>query len=329
MFKENSNTKFLLFYVVLIYVFAFIFWWSYLLYSKIEQHYLDAVNYRSLQFEVYNLGQQVEYKLTEEFTALEAKFQRQKLMILMEGSVFFFILIIGMLKVYQSFKQEIAVAKQQKNFILSITHELKSPLAGIKLMNETIKMRDLPKEKQNKLLANSLSEVDRLENLVENILIAAKIENDKYGFNKEAISLSTICEQMFLNYKERKDIVLKAEIEKELYINGDKTCINSILSNLLDNALKYAENSDVTISLRQAKQNIELIIADQGKGMPDEEMDKVFDKFYRIGNEETRSAKGTGLGLYIVKQLVQFHNGKINVESNQPMGTRFKITFAV
>jgi len=329
MFKENSNTKFLLFYFVLFYVFAFLSWWSYLLYSKIEQHYSDAINYRSLEFEVYNQGQQVEYILTDEFQALDNKFKSQKLMIITEGSVFFIILIIGMLKVHQSFKQEIAIAKQQKNFILSITHELKSPLAGIKLMNETLKLRDLPKDKQNKLLSSSLSEVDRLENLVENILIVAKIENDKYGFNKESISLSTLCEQMFNNYKERKDIVLRADIEPELYIEGDKTCMNSILSNLIDNAIKYAENSEVVISLHRVKQTIELVIADQGNGVPDEEKSKVFDKFYRIGNEETRAAKGTGLGLFIVKQLVHFHNGKISVDDNHPKGTKFNISFAV
>ena len=329
MFKESSNTKFLLFYLVLIYVFAFLFWWSYLLYSKIEQHFSDAVNYRSLQFEVYNGGQQVDYVLTDEFKALDAKFKRQKIMIITEGSVFFFILILGILKVHQSFRKEIAVAKQQKNFILSITHELKSPLAGIKLMNETLKMRDLPKDKQNTLLASSLSEVDRLENLVENILIAAKIENDKYGFNKESISLSVLCEQMFNNYKVRKDITLVSDIERELYIEGDKTAIISILSNLLDNAIKYAENSEVLISLHRVKQTIELVISDQGNGMPEEEKVKVFDKFYRIGNEETRAAKGTGLGLYIVKQLVEFHNGNIKVENNKPKGTRFKISFAV
>jgi two-component system phosphate regulon sensor histidine kinase PhoR len=329
MFKENSSTKFLLFYLVLIYVFAFLFWWSYLLYSKIEQHYSDAVNYRSLQFKVHNEGQQVDYIHTEEFKALDAKFNRQKVMIITEGSVFFFLLVIGMLKVHESFRQEIALAKQQKNFILSITHELKSPLAGIKLMNETLKMRDLPKDKQNKLLASSLSEVDRLENLVENILTVAKIENDQYGFNKESIALSTLCEQMFINYKERKDISLRGDIEPELHIEGDKTGMNSILSNLLDNAIKYAENSEVLISLHRVKQTIELVISDQGNGIPDEEKAKIFDKFYRIGNEETRSAKGTGLGLFIVKHLVTFHNGKIKVEDNNPKGTRFIISIAI
>lgn len=329
MFKEKANTKFLLFYIVLIYVFAFLFWWSYLLYSKIEQHYSDAVNYRSLQFEVYQGGQQIDYFATDEFVELDKKFKRQKLMIITEGTVFFIILIIGMVKIYQSFKQEIALAKQQKNFILSITHELKSPLASIKLMNETLKMRELDKEKQHKLIASSLSEVDRLENLVENILIAAKIENDQYGFTKEEINLSIICNQIFENFKERKDINLSAQIQPEVSIQGDKTCMSSILSNLLDNAIKYAENSDVLISLSQEKGKVELLVADTGIGIPEEERSMVFNKFYRIGNEETRKAKGTGLGLYIVKQLVQFQEGKIGIKENNPHGTVFKIMFNV
>lgn len=327
MFKEGTNTKFLLFYIVLVYVFAFMIWWSYLLYSKIEQHFSDAVNYQSLQYEIHHGGSFEEYIQTEEYIALDQDFSRQQTMIIAEGTVFFIVLIIGMVKIYRSFKQEIAIARQQKNFILSITHELKSPLASIKLMNQTLRMHDLDKQKQDKLLSSSLSEVDRLENLVENILIAAKIENDQYGFNREDINLSIICNQIFESYKARQDIQLEADIESNVHITGDKTCINSILSNLLDNAIKYAPNSAVTIILKQDNGKVELCVSDTGSGIPEEEKQAVFDKFYRIGNEETRQAKGTGLGLYIVKQLVQFHDGRIQVEDNKPHGTCFKMIF--
>lgn len=329
MFKEKDNSKFLLFYFVIIYVFAFLFWWSYLLYSKIGQHYSDAVNYRSLQYEVYQGGKQIEYFLTDEFKNLDNQFNRQKIMILTEGSVFFLILILGIIRVRQSIIKEIAVARQQKNFILSITHELKSPLSSIKLMNETVIMRDLPKEKQNELLKGSLNEIDRLEGLVENILIAAKIENDQYGFNKERIDLSALCENLSKNYIQRKEIDLSVNIQEAIFLEGDKLCLNSILSNLLDNAIKYAPNSRVRLSLQTKKDYIELNLSDEGKGIADDEKEAIFNKFYRVGNEETRAAKGTGLGLYIVKQLVQFHGGKIWVEDNQPQGTIFKITFAL
>lgn len=327
MFKESTNTKFLLFYIVLVYVFAFLFWWSYLLYSKIEQHFSDAVNYQSLQYEINHGGNFEEFIQTEEYQRLDKDFSRQQTMIITEGSVFFLILIIGMVKIYQSFKQEIAVARQQKNFILSITHELKSPLASIKLMNQTLKMHELDKARRDKLLSSSLSEVDRLENLVENILIAAKIENDQYGFNQEPIDLSIICKQIYESYRARQDIELRADIQEQVSIVGDKTCMNSILTNLLDNAIKYAPGSTVTILLKQSGNKVELCVSDTGKGIPDEEKQAIFDKFYRIGNEETREAKGTGLGLYIVKQLVNFHDGKIIVEDNDPKGSCFNMIF--
>ena len=152
MFKDKSNTKFLLFYIVLIYVFAFLFWWSYLLYSKTGQHFSDVSNYRSLQYQLYTGNNQIDFFSTDEYSELDKSFKRQKIMILTEGLVFFAILLVGMFKVHSSFKQELNMARQQKNFLLSITHELKSPLASIKLMNETIKKRDLDKTKQLQLL---------------------------------------------------------------------------------------------------------------------------------------------------------------------------------
>lgn len=305
------------------------FWWSYLLYSKIEQHYSDAVNYRGLQYEVFSGGERIDFFHTDEFQELDKQFKRQKLMILAEGSVFFLILIFGVFKVRQSILKEVAIARQQKNFLLSITHELKSPLSSIKLMNETIKKRSLAKEKQDELLQNALNEVDRLEGLVENILIAAKIENDQYGFNKEKLNLSELCKQLMQNYLQRKEIQLSYDIEENIYIEGDKICLNSIVSNLLDNALKYAAHSPVHLQLHTDKQNVILSVSDNGIGVADEEKEKIFDKFYRVGNEETRAAKGTGLGLYIVKQLVQFHKAKISVEDQLPHGAKFVISFAL
>lgn len=327
MFKDKSNTKFLLFYIVIFYVFAFLFWWSYLLYSKTGQHFSDVSNYKSLQYEVYTGNNQIDFFSTEEFKELDKNFTRQKFMIITEGMVFFAILLLGMFKVHKSFKQEINMARQQKNFLLSITHELKSPLSSIKLMNQTIKKRDLPKNKQVELLDSSLSEVERLENLVENILITAKIDNNQFGFNKEKIDISIICNQMSKNYQNRKDIEFSSNIESNIEIIGDKICLNSIISNLIDNAVKYAHQQKVSLNLIKENNKAVLEISDTGNGIPDNEKPKVFDKFYRIGNEETRAAKGTGLGLYIVKQLVYYHNAKIFVLNNSPKGTVFKIVF--
>jgi len=325
MFKGKPNTKFLFFYIIILYVFAFLFWWSFLLYTKTEQHFSDVSNLRSLEYELYSEKNQIDFFSTEEYKALNENFSRQKLMIITEGVVFFIILLFGIIKLYHSINQELKMARQQKNFILSITHELKSPLSSIKLMNETLIKRDLHKEKQIELLNSSLSEVDRLENLVENILIAAKIENEQFGFNKETLNLSIICKQMANSYKDRTEVNFSSNIQDNIEIIGDKICLNSIISNLIDNAIKYAKGKDVNLQLYKENGKAILKVSDTGKGIPADERNKVFDKFYRIGNEETRAAKGTGLGLYIVKQLTYYHQGKIFINSNKPYGTIFKI----
>lgn len=328
MFKDKGNTKYYLFYFIIIYVFAFVFWWSYLLYTKTAQHYSDIINLKSIQYEFNTNKNALDYFNTQEFKELSSAFKRQKTMIITEGTVFIIILLLGIIKIYKSFQQEIRLATQQKNFLLSITHELKSPLASIKLMNETVKNRDLPKQKETELLDASLQEIKRLNNLVENILLAAKIENNTFGLNKSKLNLSHIVEEIISTYKHRENIQLINNIEKDIYIDGDTISLNSIISNLIDNAIKYSNEPKIEVDLKKLKnQKIELSISDNGKGIPDKEKNKIFEKFYRVGNEETRSTKGTGLGLYLVSQLVKFHKGKISVKDNKPMGSIFIIEF--
>jgi two-component system, OmpR family, phosphate regulon sensor histidine kinase PhoR len=326
--KENSNLKqFIFFYVMIVYVFVFLFWWSFLLYTKTEQHYIDTLKFESLRFEMQK-DSEVSFTESDLYKETYSKFQRQKIMIIAEGSVFFLILILGMIKIRHSFLKEVEIARQQKNFILSITHEFKSPLSSIKLMSETILKRDLPKEKQQQLLTNSLDEIDRLENLVENILLAAKIENNKYGFSMEMQNLSALVNELAEKFQisKKKSIVL--DVEENIMVHGDKSALISILLNLIENASKYApESSAIKVHLHQKNDRIFLSVADKGKGITDIEKEKVFDKFYRIGNEETRKSKGTGLGLYIVKQLVEYHNGAISIQDNQPTGTIFCVEF--
>lgn len=325
---KNLSTKFIFFYLVILYVFAFLFWWSYLLYDKTEQHYVDTLKYESLKYEFKSNSSDVKFIETEDFQKLFSKFKRQKYMVVMEGTVFFIILLVGMLKIRQSFMKEIEMANQQRNFILSITHELKSPLSSIKLMSETLVKRDLPKEKQNQLLGNSLEEVDRLESLVENVLLAAKIDNNKYGFTKEKQNFSQLLKHLCENFEISKKRNLKMNVEDDIEIVGDKSALASIISNLLENAYKYGpEWPFIEVSLRKKENVILFSVADFGQGIPDKEKQKVFEKFYRIGNEDTRLTKGTGLGLYIVKKIVEFHNGTIKIEDNIPSGSIFKMEF--
>lgn len=249
-------------------------------------------------------------------------------MIIGEGIVFVILLCYGAYRLHKAINEEAALHQQQKNFLLSVTHELKSPLSSIKLYLQTILRRELPPEKQRGFLVNSLKDIERLDDLVENMLIATKIENKSYTFPKEKFNLSELAEEVLqrtgqnLSEKGR----LQARITPDIFVYGDKFALSLALSNLVENALKYSPPaSPVAVELQKTGSKILLLVSDQGQGVPEREKEKIFGKFYRIGNEETRAAKGTGLGLFIVKQVLDNHGAGIHVKDNRPSGTVFEI----
>lgn len=261
---------------------------------------------------------------------LNAKLHKRWLMISSEGAVFVFLLLLGGYQIRKTLKKESALAQQQKNFLLSVTHELKSPIASTKLQLQTLEKHDLERGKQKEILSNAISDTERLNNLVENILTAAKIENSVFALHKETYNLSEyITEGMkqtisSFNYKQK--IVL--DIEPGISLSIDRTSFPSIILNLVENAVKYSpENSTITLSLKKLNEKVILAVSDQGVGISPQEKINIFQKFYRVGNEEVRKTKGTGLGLYIVKFLVEEHNGAISVKDNSPKGTVFEVVF--
>ncbi|MBL57801.1 MAG: two-component sensor histidine kinase [Flavobacteriales bacterium] len=290
----------ILFTVLLVYVSLQSVWWLY---------------------NIYRLSAQV-----TDPTDMDRKFY----MILGEGGVFFIILFTGFLLTYRSFNKEIQVGNQQKNFLLAITHELKTPIASLKLYLQTLLKRTLNPSKQEEILNKSVKDADRLNALVENILLATKIDDNGLPLNPERINLSEMMEKVTLDMLESSGKTVDVEffIEPEVYFQGDKDAFYSILINLIGNALKYSpEKSSICVTLVQKGKETALSISDEGPGVPMDETEKIFDKFYRSGNEETRSQKGTGLGLYIVKKLVEQHNGMIQVKPNVPSGSIFVASF--
>lgn len=252
------------------------------------------------------------------------------LMVAGEGAVFITLLILGINLTRRAFKKEFMLARQQKNFLLSITHEFKSPLAAIKLSLQTLHKHHLDEEKQQSLIKRSLSDTDRIQNLIENALTAAQIESQNIELQNEEFNLSALLNDIVkdksAHLKDGHEI--KAEIPDNVFMKGDVLAISSVILNLLENAEKYSpENSIIQLELLERDKHIVIRVKDNGSGIPDEEKENIFDKFYRIGNEDTRKTKGTGLGLYIVKNIVALHNGKVFVKDNHPQGTVFEIIF--
>ena len=322
----NDTTKrsrpLLIFYLLVAYVFIQFSWWTYSMFQLNNE-------IAHLKAEVNLLKGESPSEIITTGNELNAKLHRRWVMISSEGAVFCGLLLLGIVQVRRTFKKENQLANQQKNFLLSITHELKSPIASAKLQLQTLQKHELSKEQQQEIIANAINDTERLNNLVENILLAAKIDNHVITLQKEKIDLS---EYLTKNMRETiqlfnyKNIVL--DIDRGVSMSVDKINFPSIVLNLIENAVKYSpKNSAITLRLKKQDQKIILKVEDQGIGISDADKKTIFDKFFRVGNEETRKTKGTGLGLYIVKHLVEQHNGVIVVKNNSPKGSVFEIIF--
>lgn len=323
-----TKTRLFIFFLMA-YVLIACTWWTFLLHKKNHDNFTvntELLKQKQLAESSFSAAN---FYTSEAYLLIEKKFKSQRRMIIGEAMAFFVILSLGIWFVTKGFRKEVALARQQRNFLLSITHELKSPLAGIRLVLDTFKKRDLSPEQQTKLTSNALEDCDRLNELVNNLLLAAKIEN-QYEWQLEEVNLSNIVSNTINSMKQKHPEVtfindMAADIKP---IKADIGGIQSILINLLENAVKYSDSSkEVNVELSQQKNNVMLNISDKGMGIPDHEKSKIFNKFYRVGNEDTRKTKGTGLGLFIVKSIVRAHNGNIFVKNNKPRGTIFQVSF--
>ncbi len=320
--KSSGN---IFFYAIILYILAAGSWWSYLLHSKNSE--IKKVQLEKIKLE-YASGD-LSIEKTEAYQQILNRYDRQRWMINGEAAVFMLILLFGLWRIYRIRQKELALALQQQNFLLSITHELKSPLASIQLVLETIHKRTLTEEQLKKLSNNGLKENDRLHRLVQDLLLAARVEGGyQYSFDKvdlKSLLLDTL-DSVKAKYKGK--IIFNCANDEVILLKAEYSTLTTAFSNLLENAIKYSSDSgNINVNLFQKNDNITIEIADEGIGIPKSEREKIFNKFYRIGNEYTRNTKGTGLGLYIVKKVIQAHGGNISVKDNQPKGTVFSVTF--
>ncbi len=313
----------LLFYIVVIYVFTSFIWWTILLTDKNNKIYKEKLELLKMTKPNDSFENTLEYK------KLETEHDKQQWMIIGEGAVFLLLIFTGTVLLRKSFLREINFNRQQKNFLLSITHELRSPLASAKLTLQTLQKHLLSPEKKGLLISNGLDDVDRLQKIVENLLLATRIEDHSFRIERELCNLSEITLEIankFILISHQHDRNFTLDIDKDISLHADKTALQSVITNLIENAIKYSPlHSTVHIRLKEEKENILLSVTDEGQGIPLNEHTRIFNKFYRIGNEETRNTKGTGLGLYIVDRILSLHKGSVTVKKNLPNGSIFEV----
>jgi K+-sensing histidine kinase KdpD len=269
--------------------------------------------------------------LKAEGAALPANALRNKIfMIVGEGGVFLLLLFLGIWWIKKNVWQDLKRAQKEKNFLLAVTHELKTPIAAIRLNSQTLKNRKLSEEQSQDLCADIITESNRLETLVNNILLATQFEQNSSIGNWSSVNFSILTENQIKRFQQLfPERTVNSNIQSNIPLEGEETMLVSLLFNLLENANKYSPVSEpISVTLKASEHIILLEISDLGIGIPIEERKSVFEKFHRVGNEETRSQKGTGLGLYIVKEICKAHKAEINISDNNPRGSRFQITFS-
>ncbi|HAN66093.1 MAG TPA: hypothetical protein DCQ34_07445 [Chitinophagaceae bacterium] len=211
--------------------------------------------------------------------------------------------------------------------MVAVTHELKTPIAIAKLNLETLQKRKLEDPQRERLLENTLHEANRMNALCNNMLLSSQLDAGGYRFTLDDVDLSALLEECLNDFRQRypkKSIV--ANIHPGLHIQGDQLLLQLAVNNLLDNAMKYTpKDTSVNLSLQPVNEGTELVVADQGAGIPDADKKNIFEKYRRLGNEATRQSKGTGLGLYLTQKIIRQHKGKIFVTDNEPSGARFVI----
>lgn len=293
--KKNIT---IFFYFLSIYVIAQFVWWGY--------HILD---------------------LTDELTGDTPKGNRRMFMIIGEGAVFLAILIFGIFKIKKSIRRELEFSRNQNNFLLSVTHELKTPIASTKLYLQTLQRHNIDEQKREEILSKTLQQNEQLERLIDNILNASRLENKRLILHKEEINVSDFLNSIYDRYARLyPQIHFNNQILPGVIEQIDPFIFETIINNLVENAIKYGGlDSEITVELLKNERLI-VRICDKGAGISLAYQKEVFKKFFRIGNEETRTQKGSGLGLFIVRELARLHKGQIKYYDNQPKGSVFELS---
>ena len=252
---------------------------------------------------------------------------RRVFMILGEGAVFIMILLAGFWQIQKSIRKEIELSESQNNFMLSVTHELKTPLTSIQLALQTLSSRKLSSDQTQSLVDKAISENDRLKILIDNIIHASSIENKGLTLDKSELDLKMILSQIVKKSNQRLEKPLvNLDFEGSVKLIADKFMIETSIINIIENAIKYGGEHQIDVVVRMKDNRCLISVTDRGPGITENEQSNIFDKFYRIGNEETRTKKGSGLGLYIAKQFIELHNGNIQYKRNKPSGSIFTIS---
>ncbi|MFN0033281.1 MAG: sensor histidine kinase [Flavobacteriales bacterium] len=305
--QRKERRTLVLLYVLVAYIAVQVMWWGYSLYALHSQLAHSLVQISNSEMEIL--------------------LKKKMWMVAGEGGVFLIIVLLGFWYLQRTVIRELRLARMEKTFLLSVTHELKTPVAAIKLVLDTMRARRLDEAQMQQCVNSAMKETERLQTLSDNILLAARFDYGNKTLLNESVDLIAMLHALIgkATHTNARTIILNGDTHA--VVRGDRELLQSMFTNLIENALKYSNSdSSVQASIANNRDSCMVTIADQGIGISDGEKKEVFKKFYRSGDENIRMHKGTGLGLYIAQNVVQLHKGTIAISNNLPQGTVFTVT---
>jgi two-component system, OmpR family, phosphate regulon sensor histidine kinase PhoR len=216
----------------------------------------------------------------------------------------------------------------RSDFVANVSHELKTPLTSIKGFVETLLEGALDDKENNRIFLKIIQDhTERLNSLVEDLLSLSHLESKEITLNKKSFNLRLQLEEVILGVKsqlKKMSIEIKNELPASISINADKNRIEQVLTNLIDNAIKFnKEKGFIRIYCQEVNEKIKVFVEDSGIGIPEKDIPRIFERFYRVDKARSRELGGTGLGLSIVKHIVELHSGSVGVESTEGLCSKF------
>jgi len=255
----------------------------------------------------------------------------RQIMVGLEGIVFLVLFFVGAWLIYRSLVKTEELKFHQQNFLMAVTHELKTPLASISVYIDALKSDKIPQEKKLEVIPKIREDVSRLEKLVENVLEAGRFQRSGYTLDRVQIDLTQLTVERLdklVNLPLGGPLHINRNLESKIILYGDRSALGRAVDSILENSLKYADTGSAVIDVNLSSRNQEIVleISDNGIGLEKKDLVRVFERFYRVGNELTRSSAGTGLGLYLCREIIRAHGGEVTADSaGLGRGTRFTI----
>jgi len=270
-------------------------------------------------------GESLRFRLNPEVARARANDRWHRLnMFAWEGSFFLLVLISGMAVLAKAVREDAHLRRRQQNFLAAVSHELKSPLANIRLSTETLNLRSPDAVTRRRHLSRILRNLYRMERMVINLLDTARIETGSLGMEPETVTLGAVIGSVQRATEERArgvEAEVTFEVPADLAVRANAAAVETVLHNLVDNALESVSRCDggrVSIRGKDAGSLVLLEVRDDGCGFEGQEGERLFDKFYRPGDEMSRSGRGSGLGLYIVRSIMEHCGGRVSAFSEGP-----------